>query len=51
MTEAQNQVVPGTEGVELPRDEPVLRIEGLVKHFPIKRGVLRRRQGVVRAVD
>ncbi|MGE0714430.1 MAG: ABC transporter ATP-binding protein [Alphaproteobacteria bacterium] len=32
--------------------EPLLAVEGLVKHFPITRGVFRRRQvGAVRAVD
>lgn len=29
----------------------ILRVEGLVKHFPIRKGVLRRQVGVVRAVD
>ncbi|MFI6299128.1 ABC transporter ATP-binding protein [Nonomuraea sp. NPDC050790] len=31
--------------------EPLLSVEGLVKHFPIRSGVLRRRTGAVRAVD
>ncbi|NUR90438.1 MAG: dipeptide ABC transporter ATP-binding protein [Nonomuraea sp.] len=31
--------------------EPVLSAEGLVKHFPIRSGVLRRQTGAVRAVD
>ena len=31
--------------------EPLLRVEGLTKHFPILRGVLRRQVGAVRAVD
>jgi oligopeptide transport system ATP-binding protein len=30
---------------------PLLTVEGLVKHFPIKRGVLQRTVGAVRAVD
>ena len=35
-----------------PADEPLLRVEGLVKEFPLERGVVRRRRlGVVRAVD
>ncbi|HLT60924.1 MAG TPA: oligopeptide/dipeptide ABC transporter ATP-binding protein [Microlunatus sp.] len=34
-----------------PDRDPVLRVEGLVKHFPIRRGVLRRQVGSVRAVD
>ncbi len=29
----------------------ILRVEGLVKHFPIRKGVLRRQVGWVRAVD
>jgi oligopeptide transport system ATP-binding protein len=32
-------------------DGPLVRVEGLTKHFPITRGILRRRVGVVRAVD
>ncbi|MFC4009041.1 ABC transporter ATP-binding protein [Nonomuraea purpurea] len=31
--------------------EPVLAVEGLTKHFPIRSGVLRRQTGTVRAVD
>ncbi|MGV9382283.1 ABC transporter ATP-binding protein [Nonomuraea sp. NPDC003707] len=31
--------------------EPVLAVEGLVKHFPIRTGILRGRTGAVRAVD
>jgi oligopeptide/dipeptide ABC transporter ATP-binding protein len=33
------------------RDEPLLRVEGLTKHFPVTRGVLSRVVGQVRAVD
>ncbi len=32
-------------------EAPVLRVEGLVKHFPIHGGLLQRRVGEVRAVD
>ena len=32
-------------------DAPVLRVEGLVKHFPIQGGLLQRQVGAVRAVD
>jgi oligopeptide/dipeptide ABC transporter ATP-binding protein len=32
-------------------DPPLLRVEGLTKHFPIRRGVLRRQVGQIRAVD
>jgi oligopeptide/dipeptide ABC transporter ATP-binding protein len=31
--------------------EEILRVEGLVKHFPLKSGFLRRQVGAVRAVD
>ncbi|WP_433206004.1 ABC transporter ATP-binding protein [Dactylosporangium sp. CS-047395] len=31
--------------------EPLLKVEGLSKHFPIRKGVLRRQVGAVRAVD
>ena len=31
--------------------EPLLQVEGLVKHFPIEKGILRRTVGHVRAVD
>ncbi|WP_336318601.1 dipeptide ABC transporter ATP-binding protein [Streptomyces lavendofoliae] len=30
---------------------PLLKVEGLVKHFPIKKGLLQRQVGAVRAVD
>jgi len=31
--------------------EEILRVEGLVKHIPVRAGVLRRQVGTVRAVD
>ena len=31
--------------------EPLLRVRALTRHFPVRRGLLRRRAGVVRAVD
>ena len=31
--------------------QPLLRVEGLTKHFPIMKGVLRRQVGAVKAVD
>jgi oligopeptide/dipeptide ABC transporter ATP-binding protein len=34
-----------------PGSDPILRVEGLVKHFPIKAGVFRHTVGQVRAVD
>jgi oligopeptide/dipeptide ABC transporter ATP-binding protein len=39
-----------TAGPELQGDE-ILRVEDLVKHFPIRSGLVKRTQGVVRAVD
>ncbi len=35
----------------MPEDEKLLRVEGLVKHFPILSGVFQRQVGVVHAVD
>ncbi|KUO17853.1 peptide ABC transporter ATP-binding protein [Streptomyces dysideae] len=32
-------------------EKPLLRVEGLVKHFPIKKGLLQRQAGAVKAVD
>ncbi|MBZ4320783.1 dipeptide ABC transporter ATP-binding protein [Streptomyces sp. SCA2-4] len=34
-----------------PEVRPLLRVEGLVKHFPITKGLLRRQVGAVHAVD
>jgi peptide/nickel transport system ATP-binding protein len=34
-----------------PSGEPLLRVTGLVKHFPITKGLLRRQVGAVQAVD
>lgn len=31
--------------------EPLLRVEGLVKHFPIRKGLLGRQTAAVKAVD
>ncbi|MFF9014634.1 ABC transporter ATP-binding protein [Streptomyces sp. NPDC014870] len=33
------------------KTEPLLRVNGLVKHFPIKKGLLQRQVGAVKAVD
>ncbi|MFE0423679.1 ABC transporter ATP-binding protein [Streptomyces sp. NPDC058953] len=33
------------------RPESLLKVEGLVKHFPIRKGLLRRQTGAVQAVD
>ncbi|OUC99830.1 ABC transporter ATP-binding protein [Streptomyces swartbergensis] len=32
-------------------ETPLLKVEGLVKHFPIKKGLLQRQAGAVKAVD
>jgi oligopeptide transport system ATP-binding protein len=47
---------PGTASLRQARlaeagGEPLLRAEGLVKHFPVRRGAFGRVHGVVRAVD
>ncbi|MDJ0341423.1 dipeptide ABC transporter ATP-binding protein [Streptomyces sp. H10-C2] len=42
------------EDVKIPQQataEPLLRVTGLVKHFPITKGLLRRQVGAVQAVD
>ncbi|WRZ75266.1 dipeptide ABC transporter ATP-binding protein [Streptomyces sp. NBC_01237] len=39
---------PGSDGSG---SEPLLKVTGLVKHFPITKGVLKRRVGAVQAVD
>ncbi|WP_227025293.1 ABC transporter ATP-binding protein [Streptomyces tsukubensis] len=33
------------------QDGPILRVDGLVKHFPIRKGLLQRQTGAVKAVD
>ena len=38
-------------GVAAPGSEAVLAVQGLEKHFPITKGILRRTVGAVRAVD
>jgi len=47
MTGTQHKPPPA----DRPGDAPILRVENLVKHFPVTRGPLRRQVGVVRAVD
>ncbi|WP_078662778.1 ABC transporter ATP-binding protein [Streptomyces bicolor] len=37
--------------MEITEREPLLKVTGLVKHFPITQGLLRRQVGTVRAVD
>ena len=36
---------------DVPLPKPVLEVQGLVKHFPIRGGLLQRRVGAVKAVD
>ncbi|WTR18998.1 dipeptide ABC transporter ATP-binding protein [Streptomyces sp. NBC_00138] len=43
--------MPGQLGASGKPVEPLLRVTGLVKHFPINRGLLRRQVGAVQAVD
>ena len=42
---------PAPEGSPAIEDDALLRIEGLVKHFPIKAGIFKSTVGAVRAVD
>ena len=42
---------PAPEDSPVAEDDALLRIEGLVKHFPIKAGVFKSTVGAVRAVD
>ncbi|WSI35601.1 dipeptide ABC transporter ATP-binding protein [Streptomyces sp. NBC_01341] len=46
--EAPASAAAGPEGAG---SEPLLRVEGLAKHFPITKGVLKRKVGAVKAVD
>ncbi len=39
------------ETAEIPEGEDLLTVTGLVKHFPIRRGLLQRQVGAVQAVD
>ncbi|WP_046505159.1 ABC transporter ATP-binding protein [Streptomyces odonnellii] len=41
----------GPDGADGPAPEPLLKVTGLVKHFPITKGVLKRKVGAVQAVD
>jgi peptide/nickel transport system ATP-binding protein len=41
----------GTTAVTRDDETPLLKVEGLVKHFPIKKGLLQRQVGAVKAVD
>ena len=47
MTQAQTEPTPAPSGA----DAPLLKVENLKTYFPIKRGVLKKTVGFVRAVD
>ncbi|MFC5972969.1 ABC transporter ATP-binding protein [Halomarina salina] len=42
---------PQVQTARRPVEDPMVRVEGLEKHFPIHEGVLQRQVGAVRAVD
>ena len=48
---AATATVPAPSPVPAAESEPLLKVEGLVKHFPIKKGLLQRQAGAVQAVD
>ena len=49
MTESSTAVIPAPAPAS--DREPLLRVTGLTRHFPITKGLLRRQAGAVRAVD
>ena len=49
MTEPNTKIPQ--QGSEQGAPEPLLKVTGLVKHFPITKGVLKRKVGAVQAVD
>ncbi|MER5637603.1 dipeptide ABC transporter ATP-binding protein [Kitasatospora sp. NPDC002227] len=49
MTDSQTATIPSPAPAA--DREPLLRVEGLTRHFPITKGLLRRQTGAVRAVD
>ena len=42
---------PSRSPADPARTDPILRVEGLKMYFPVRRGILRRQVGWVRAVD
>ncbi|OEJ41084.1 dipeptide/oligopeptide/nickel ABC transporter ATP-binding protein [Streptomyces agglomeratus] len=53
---SETKKTAGADAVEVPEQataspEPLLKVQGLVKHFPIKKGILQRQVGAVKAVD
>jgi oligopeptide/dipeptide ABC transporter ATP-binding protein len=52
MSETSTEVLAeGPAEATAPREDHILRVEGLVKHFPIKAGLLKHTVGQVKAVD
>ncbi|MYT13611.1 peptide/nickel transport system ATP-binding protein [Streptomyces sp. SceaMP-e96] len=55
-TDDQNKKIPLQKGAETSADAPsddgpLLKVRGLVRHFPITKGLLKRQVGAVQAVD
>ncbi len=51
MTTSQRGALRPQNSETVMPDTPLLRVENVVKHFPVRRGLLARRQDVVHAVD
>ncbi|WP_327172492.1 dipeptide ABC transporter ATP-binding protein [Streptomyces sp. NBC_01336] len=52
MTELKKKTpAPAAAGSDGSGPEPLLKVDGLVKHFPITKGILKRKVGAVQAVD
>ena len=51
MTEGNGEWLQSPAPDTPPEKDELLRVEGLVKHFPIKAGVFKHTVGAVRAVD
>ncbi len=50
-TQEKAQEQTSASGAAAPGREPLLRVQNLVKHFPIKSGLMQRQTGAVKAVD
>ena len=51
ITDEQAQQAPGRVHERAAKGEEILRIEGLIKYFPIRAGILKRTVGQIHAVD